>query len=92
MSREPHRGGSIIAATRRVLAAGVVAAALALSPLAGAAECEGDDCQVPPSPPEEIIPATAVVEGPANPPVRFEGQKPAPRKPGKHHRPHHGKR
>jgi hypothetical protein len=69
-----------------------VAAALALAPVAGAAECEGDDCQVPPAPPAEVLPATAFVEGPANPPVRFEGQKPAAPKPGGHHHHHHGKR
>ncbi len=41
-----------------------------------AAECEGDECQAPPPPPAEVIPATSVVEGPGNPPVRFEGEKP----------------
>jgi hypothetical protein len=36
-----------------------------------AAECEGDECQGPPTAPAEFIPGTAVVEGPENPPVHF---------------------
>jgi hypothetical protein len=59
-------------------------------PTAGlAAECEGDDCQVPPPPPAEVIPATSVVVGPGNPPVRFEDEKPkAGGKPGHKHPKH----
>lgn len=55
-----------------------LALSLALAPgpvlptgVAAAAECEGDDCQGPPPAPEEVIPGTAVVAGPPNPPVRF---------------------
>jgi hypothetical protein len=40
-------------------------------PVARAAECAGDDCQGPPPAPAEIVPGTAVVEGPQNPPVHF---------------------
>jgi hypothetical protein len=69
-----------------------VLAALVLAPVAGAAECEGDECQAPPAPPSEVLPASAFVEGPANPPVRFEGQKPPAPTPGHHHgKHHHGK-
>jgi hypothetical protein len=50
-------------------------------PLVAAAECEGDECQGPAPPPEEIIPGTAIVEGPQNPPVHF----PKPRHPKKPH-------
>jgi hypothetical protein len=45
--------------------------ALALPGPPAAAECEGDECQGPPPAPEEVIPGTAVVEGPPNPVVRF---------------------
>jgi hypothetical protein len=56
-----------------------VSSALALVASAGmllvtpalAADCVGDDCQVPPAPPDDAVPATMVVEGPSNPPVRF---------------------
>ncbi len=34
-------------------------------------ECEGDECQGPPFVPEDPAPATSVVSGPPNPPVRF---------------------
>ena len=71
-------------AGRAALAAGV-ALALALSPPALAAECEGDECQGPPPAPAEITPGTAIVEGPQNPPVRFP-QARHPKKP--HHRKH----
>ena len=44
----------------------------ALDPsVAGAAECAGDECQVPPPAPEDPIPGTAVVEGPPNQPVHY---------------------
>lgn len=39
-----------------------------------AVDCEGDECQSPPPPPEEVIPGTAIVEGPPNPPVKFPKQ------------------
>ncbi len=52
--------------------------------VAVAAECAGDECQVVPPPPEEVIPGTAVVAGPENPPVRFPGHHKS-----KHHRKHH---
>jgi len=39
--------------------------------LAAAAECEGDECQPPPAAPEDLVPGSAVAEGPRNPPVRF---------------------
>lgn len=49
-----------------------------------AAECAGDECQGPPPAPAEIVPGTAIVEGPQNPPVRF---------PKSHHKkPHHGEK
>jgi hypothetical protein len=56
--------------------------------LAAAAECNGDECEAPPPAPEDPTPGTAVVEGPANPPVRF----PKPHS-GKHHgKKHHHRR
>jgi hypothetical protein len=59
----------------RALGLGAVLLALALpSGAALGAECAGDECQGPPPAPEEVIPATAVIEGPANPPVRFPKQ------------------
>jgi len=60
------------AAAALALAVAAAAGAAARGP---AAECAGDDCQVPPPPPAEVIPATAVVEGPPNPPVRFPQQR-----------------
>jgi hypothetical protein len=63
--------------------------ALALSTPALAAECVGDDCQGPAPAPAEIVPGTAIVEGPQNPPVHFP--KPHhPKKPG--HKKHPGQR
>lgn len=62
--------------TRRRLALTAVLCGLALG-VAGApgpapaAECNGDECQGPPPVPEEVVPGTAVVQGPPNPPVRF---------------------
>ena len=47
------------------------------------AECVGDECQVPPPAPQEIVPPTASVQGAPNPPVHF----PKPRK--RHHHKHH---
>lgn len=61
-------------ARRRIapfLAACALVLPLALSSPALGAACEGDECQGPPSVPEEIIPGTAVVVGPPNPPVHF---------------------
>jgi hypothetical protein len=59
---------------------------LALSASAPAALCIGDECQGPAPAPEDPTPGTAVVVGPANPPV------PAPKgKPGKK-KPHHKQR
>jgi hypothetical protein len=63
---------------------------LALAAPAGAAECFGDECQGPPPAPEEILPGTAVVEGPTNPPVRFPQGTRKPHKPAGHHK-RHGK-
>ena len=87
---EPRQGLSTRPVTRRgcrVLLCGVMSALLAFPTAGIAAECEGDECQAPPPPPAEVIPATSVVEGPGNPPVHFEGEKPKPKKPGhKHHR------
>ncbi|HEX6780618.1 MAG TPA: hypothetical protein VF125_01170 [Solirubrobacterales bacterium] len=78
--------------TRRLcLPLSLSVAALILPGPALAAECEGDDCQGPPPAPAEIVPGTAVVEGPQNPPVRFpkarHPKKPDHKKPGgrKHH-------
>jgi hypothetical protein len=54
-------------------------------------ECQGDDCQGPPYVPQEPAPATSVVYGPENPPVRFP--RPARKCPqGKHRVKRHGKR
>jgi hypothetical protein len=77
-------------ARRRVLAG--IAAALLLVPgssigvpaTAVAAECEGDECQVPPAAPDDPVPPTSAVQGPPNPPVRF----PKAHKQG-HHKKHH---
>lgn len=61
--------------------------------------CLGDDCQGPPPGPDDPVPSTEVVSGPANPPVRFAGPR-CPKKakrarhrkprcgPGRHHRKH----
>jgi hypothetical protein len=65
------------------LGALAVCVALALPAAAGAAECAGDECQGPPPAPEEVIPGTAVVQAPPNPPVRF---------PTNHHKKPHGKK
>jgi hypothetical protein len=70
----------------RALGLGAVLLALALpSAAALGAECAGDECQGPPPAPEEVIPGTAVVEGPPNPTPRF------PSHHGKkhHHHPKH---
>jgi len=48
-------------------------------------ECDGDECQGPAPAPEDPTPATAVVEGPPNPPVRFPKSHPKKH----HHRVHH---
>jgi len=61
------------AAKRLALAAALLAFALSAPHSATAAECAGDECQGPPPAPEEVIPGTAVVAGPSNPPVRFPG-------------------
>ena len=61
--------------------------------MAPAAQCEGDECQGPPPAPEEIVPGTAVVEGPPNPPVRYPkehgGNKGKKKHKKRHHRKHH---
>lgn len=75
------------ATARRLTALGALV--LALAPAgARAAECAGDECQGPPPAPEEVIPGTAVVEGPPNPAPRFPKSGS-----GKKHKPkhHHGK-
>jgi hypothetical protein len=86
-------------ARRRALMA--IAAALLFAPgasagapaTAAAAECEGDECQGPAPAPEEIIPGTAVVEGPPNPPVRFpKAQHHKKHRYRKHHHNRQGKR
>lgn len=71
-----------------VIATVAIGSVLALIGPGQAAECEGDDCQVPPPPPAEVVPGTAVVEGPANPAVRF----PKAHKHRKHHRHPHANR
>lgn len=81
MDRKPRLGLAL------ALALSVVA--LALPGPALAAECEGDECQGPPPAPEEVVPGTAVVEGPQNPPVRFPNSH-HPKKPG--HKKHPGHR
>ena len=48
--------------------------------------CEGDDCQGPPSAPNDPTPGTSVFEGPQNPPVHY----PKVRKP-RHHKKHSAK-
>jgi hypothetical protein len=57
----------------------VLVLALGGAASAPAAECNGDECQGPPPAPEEVIPGTAIVQGPSNPPVRF---------PAHHHKKH----
>jgi len=54
----------------------------------GSALCEGDECQGPAPAPDDPTPSTAVVEGPANPPVSFP--KDPPKK--KHHKHRHHKK
>jgi hypothetical protein len=68
---------------RRWALTALVAALVLMPGAAVGAECEGDECQAPPAAPDDQAPATAVVQGPPNPPVRF----PKPRKP--HKRKHH---
>jgi hypothetical protein len=84
-------GRGVVVATVLILIAAFAVGPLGpapASPPALAAECNGDECQSPPPAPEEIVPGTAVVEGPQNPPVRF----PKPHKPKKHHgKKHHPK-
>jgi hypothetical protein len=63
------------AARRLALFAAIAALTLSAAGAASAAECNGDECQGPAPAPEEVIPATAVVEGPPNPPVRFPGDR-----------------
>jgi hypothetical protein len=73
----------------RALGLGAVLLALALPAPAGAraAECAGDECQGPPPAPEEVIPGTAVVEGPSNPTPRFPKSGSGKKHKPKHH--HH---
>lgn len=66
------------------------ALALALPGAGLAAECEGDDCQGPAPAPEEIVPGTAIVEGPQNPAVRFPKQRHPKKTPGQQKK-RHGK-
>lgn len=63
--------GAAGAGLRRAIVLCAAAFALALPGSALAAECAGDDCQGPPPAPAEIVPGTAVVEGPPNPPAHF---------------------
>lgn|GEM_PF-4844960 len=72
--------------TRRLCLVPCLAAAFVLPGPALAAECEGDECQGPPPAPAEIVPGTAVVEGPQNPPVHF----PKARHPKTRHHAKHG--
>lgn len=58
----------------------LAALCLGLAGAAGAGECEGDECQGPPPAPEEIVPGTATVVGPGNPPVHYPKER--------HHRRH----
>jgi hypothetical protein len=66
---------------------------LAVSAPALAAECAGDECQGPPPAPAEVVPGTAIVEGPQNPSVHFpkphHPKKPRHKNPGakKHPKP-----
>ena len=60
-----------LARGRRLLGLSLVLAVLAPVASAHAAECAGDECQGPPPAPEEVIPGTAVVDGPPNPPVHY---------------------
>jgi hypothetical protein len=72
----------LIDRTRRLcLALSLSVAVFILPGPALAAECAGDECQGPPPAPAEIVPGTAIVEGPQNPPVHF----PKPHHPKKHH-------
>jgi hypothetical protein len=68
----------------RRFSGGAVALAVALCMgLAGpalGAECEGDECQGPPPAPEEVVPGTAAVVAPGNPPVHYPKER--------HHRRH----
>ena len=82
---------------RAFIAPLVVAALLAIGTHpARAAECAGDECQGPPPAPAEIVPGTAIVEGPENPPVHFpkthRPKKPKPGHPKKHGKKHPGQR
>lgn len=72
---------------RLALLPALAAIALSSAP-APAAECAGDECQGPAPAPAEVLPGTAVVEGPENPPVHFP-ESHHPKKPGagKHHKP-----
>jgi hypothetical protein len=71
----------------RALGLGAVLLALALPiPSALGAECAGDECQGPPPAPEEVIPGTAVVEGPVNPTPRFPSHNGKGHKPKHHHK------
>jgi hypothetical protein len=57
--------------------------------------CEGDDCQGPPSGPDDPTPGTAILEGPVNPPIQFakkHHRKKHHHHRRRHHRHHGGKR
>jgi hypothetical protein len=83
------RGTAILVAI--ALCAGVFVGPLPAAASAAEApvgvSCEGDECQGPPPVPEDPTPGTAVVVGPANPPVRW----PKPRS-GKHKKKHPAKK
>lgn len=74
-----------------LVAAAILAAATGTQGLAPAiaAPCEGDECQGPAPAPDDPVPATAVAEGPPNPPVRFS--KPDRRKKQRHGKQRHHK-
>lgn len=76
MSHPRHFGSraALAAIALALLFAGLLApgapSALAADPVV-VAPCEGDECQGPAPAPDDPTPATATVEGPPNPPVRF---------------------
>jgi hypothetical protein len=64
-------GPRAVAGFGLLLLISLIALILLLAASTEAASCEGDECQGPPPAPVEVIPGTAVVNGPPNPPIRF---------------------
>ena len=82
-----RRRRKVLLAIASVITLAAPGAYLPSTPVAGAAECSGEECQGPAPAPEDPVPGTAVVEGPSNPPVHYpKVRKHPPAKEGKGHK------